>query len=47
MSQESRPAATAGRLQPADGLSVNRLGYGAVQPMMTFVIAALAPTVHQ
>ncbi|MGW6501362.1 aldo/keto reductase [Nonomuraea angiospora] len=25
MSQESKPAAIAGRLQPADGLSVNRL----------------------
>ncbi|MFG6194316.1 oxidoreductase [Nonomuraea sp. JJY05] len=31
MSQESKPAATAGRLQPADGLSINRLGYGAMQ----------------
>ncbi|MET9247978.1 oxidoreductase [Nonomuraea sp. NPDC003709] len=31
MSQESKPAAIAGRLQPADGLSVNRLGYGAMQ----------------
>ncbi|GGK65876.1 oxidoreductase [Sphaerisporangium melleum] len=31
MSQESKPAATAGRIQPANGLSVNRLGYGAMQ----------------
>lgn len=31
MSQDSKPAAAAGRLQVADGLSVNRLGYGAMQ----------------
>lgn len=31
MSQEDSPAAVAGQLQPAENLSVNRLGYGAMQ----------------
>jgi pyridoxine 4-dehydrogenase len=31
VSQDNAPAAAAGRLQPADGLGVNRLGYGAMQ----------------
>lgn len=31
MSQDKKPAAAAGRLRPAEDLSVNRLGYGAMQ----------------
>ncbi|ODU06351.1 MAG: hypothetical protein ABS81_04875 [Pseudonocardia sp. SCN 72-86] len=31
MTQTDRPAAVAGRLQPAESLSVNRLGYGTMQ----------------